>query len=171
MGRRFYPSDLTEGRHLDCGQFFVGDRSADRPIPGLIVSQFPSSARKTRFARCALCAQRSGQRPRNARRSPPETTYTAPGKHGPTPHFPVLLPSPNMGDRQPLHEPRKFTITLRPQQQVPVIQHHCICTDPHRRFIKSLAQDLLERLMVRGPLAISDQSRFLSFQSRFLSPR
>jgi hypothetical protein len=44
---------------------------------------------------------------------------------------PVLLPSPNMGDRQPLHEPRKLTITLRPQQQVSVIRQHCIRTDSH----------------------------------------
>jgi hypothetical protein len=29
MGRQFYPSDLTQGRYLDCGQFFAGDRSAD----------------------------------------------------------------------------------------------------------------------------------------------
>jgi hypothetical protein len=65
---------------------------------------------------------------------------------------PVLLPSPNMGDRQTLHEPRKLSIALRPQQQVPVIRHHCRCTDPHRRFIKSLAQDLLERSIVRGLL-------------------
>jgi hypothetical protein len=62
---------------------------------------------------------------------------------------PVLLPSPNIGDRQPLQEPRTFAITLRRQQQVPVIRHHCICADPHSRFIKSLAQDLLERLVVR----------------------
>jgi hypothetical protein len=87
MGRRLYPSNLSQGRHLDCGQFFAGDRSVDRP--------FQAQSRIT----------------------------------------PVLLPSPNMGDRQPLHERCKFAITLRPQQQVPVILHHYICAYPiHQEF-------------------------------------
>jgi hypothetical protein len=85
--RRFCPSDLTQERQLDCGQFFAGDRSADRPIPCLIVSQFPSSAQdEIRALRIALNG--AGNEPRNAPRSPPETTCTAPGKHGPIPHIP-----------------------------------------------------------------------------------
>jgi hypothetical protein len=55
MGRRFYPSDLTQGRHLDCGQFFAGDQSAGRPrllITNL--SRFCSASDLSRFSRFLL---------------------------------------------------------------------------------------------------------------------
>src|SRR5271166_4440284 len=61
---------------------------------------------------------------------------------------PVFLPATHMGDRQPLHKGRQLAIALRPQKQVPVVGHHRVRTNPHRRLIKSILQNLLECLVV-----------------------
>ncbi len=64
----------------------------------------------------------------------------------------MLLPPPDMGDRQPLHKRCELTVVLRPHEQVPVVRHHGVRTNPHRRLFESVAQNLLERLIIRSLL-------------------
>src|SRR5271157_3331315 len=131
------------------GNFFSGSLlPEDDSVATSLTTAIPPLAR--RDWRATRCAQRIGPQPRNALRSPPVTTCIEVGRHGPIPHriAPVFLPATHKGDRQPLHEGRQLAIALRPQKQVPVVGHHRVRTNPHRRLIKSILQNLLECLVV-----------------------
>ena len=62
---------------------------------------------------------------------------------------PVFLPASRVRDGQPLHEGRQVAIVFWPQQQMPMIGHHRVGANPHRRRLGRFTQHAFERLEIR----------------------
>jgi len=62
--------------------------------------------------------------------------------------MPMLLPAADVRDRQPLHEGRQVAVVLGPKQEMPMIRHHRVGTNPHGRLVSSFLEDPFERLKV-----------------------
>jgi len=62
--------------------------------------------------------------------------------------MPMLLPTADVRDRQPLHESRQVAVVLRPQQQVPMVRHQRVGAEADWRLVTSFFENSLERLEV-----------------------
>ena len=61
----------------------------------------------------------------------------------------MFLPIADMGDGELLHKGTQFSVFFRPQNEMPVIWHEAIATDPHGAGFKGPSEITLERLVVR----------------------
>ena len=61
-----------------------------------------------------------------------------------------MVPAHRVRHGQPMHEPRKVAIGLRPEDKMPVVWHQAKCQQPHRRQHAGTQQEVLEGRIVGG---------------------